>query len=231
MPPIRTLLLLLVIAPGCTIACTSFVEPRSVHVDSSTYDESRLIPYRTLVRADFKAPCAPAAFAGNDVDVVTAALVRTGCCSISTRAAADSSYIEALVENLHFEARMSQNHSWWNPHRLVTAQALEHEQVHFALAELAARRANARIVEIGARIRARASSEPAAVRAARVHLQREVDRVQEDLAAAHAEFDRDTANGRRLDRNHAWYENVRDELERTAPRNPRALASLHREDF
>jgi hypothetical protein len=51
---------------------------------------------------------------------------------------------------------------------------------------------------------------------ARTRLQSEVDRLQLAVAARDAEFDRDTMNGRRAERNHEWFVRIQHELERSA---------------
>ena len=46
-------------------------------------------------------------------------------------------------------------------------------------------------------------------------LQQEVDRVQDEVAARNAEFDRETVNGQLLEHNHRWYVQIQRELERS----------------
>src|SRR5712671_6214419 len=114
------------------MGCASYVAPRTVPIDPATYDESRLIPYRTLVPADFKATCAPRELEATSIGAVTAALLRTSSCSITTykQGGASVGYV-AVIDDLWFEARMSQNHSWWNATRARNdALLLEHEQTH-----------------------------------------------------------------------------------------------------
>ena len=226
MPPASWIVLVLVIAiSGCSAA--EFVAPRAMQVDPAEYDESRLIAYRTLVRADFCAATPPDGMNDARVAAVTAALIRTCNVTFSIRSVRAGEFV-ATVDNLRFEARMSQAHSWWNPrHARVDGQLLEHEQIHFAFAELAARRANAGIESIRARIRSVAHTPEAAIRRASERLQHEVDRVQEEVAARNAEFDRDTMNGQALEQNHRWYELVQREMDRSrtdylAARHPAA---------
>jgi hypothetical protein len=154
------------------------------------------------------------------VAAVTAALIRTTRVIISTQPylRGRKTHYLATVYNLRFEARMSQNHSWWNPrHPAADGELLEHEQVHFAFSELAARHANAEIERIRARIQAIAATPDDAIRAATRHLQQEVDRVQKEVHARNAEFDRDTVNGRLAEGNHRWFDRVQAELERSRP--------------
>jgi hypothetical protein len=149
------------------------------------------------------------------VGAVTAALLCTSCCSIATFHT-DTGFL-AVVENLRFEARMSQSHSWWNPETAANDPALlEHEQTHFAFSELGARAANAHLGEIRMRIRSVARTEREAIGLARARLQYEVDHVQSMVAARNAEFDRDTLNGRRTDRSHEWFVRVQSELGQSA---------------
>jgi hypothetical protein len=213
-PPASRIVLLLVIAIfGCS--GVEFVAPRVVEMDPADYDESRLIAYRTLERADFCAATPPDGMDSGRVAAVTAALIRTANVTFSIESRTSGEFM-ASADHLRFEARMSQNHSWWNPrHAHVDGQLLEHEQVHFAFAELAARRANARIETIRARIRSVARTPDAAMRRAAERLQQEVDRVQDEVAARNAEFDRETVNGQLLEHNHRWYVQIQRELERS----------------
>jgi hypothetical protein len=187
-----------------------------VDVDPASYDESRLIAYRPLARADFRAPHAPDGM--EDIGAVTAALIRTSRVTFSTRAdeTAGALRFVATVNNLVFEARMSQNHSWWNPgYRTPEDDLLVHEQVHFAFSELAVRRANANLEIIKSRIRSIAATPEDAIRCAADRLQREVDRLQDEVSARNEQFDRDTVNGRRCELNREWFDLVQRELEQS----------------
>lgn len=205
----RVLVALLILVAGCS----SYVAPTSVRVDPSALDEACLIAYRTLVRADFKAAHAPCQLDASSVGAVTAALLRTSCYRITTYRRSEDAAFVAVIENLRFEARMSQNHSWWNPERdSCEVELLEHEQTHFAFSELAARGANAHIEEIRARTCSAAATEREAIHVARTRLQRELDRVQSEIEARNEQFDRDTCNGRHAESSHRWFVAVQREL-------------------
>lgn len=225
----RTLLLLLTAAWGCAATDPSYVAPRTIDVDPATYDEARLIGYRTLVRADFLASCAPDGMDARHIGAVTAALIRTSrvSFSITPDPTSGATRFTAMVDNLFFEARMSQNHSWWNPgHRTPESELLEHEQVHFAFSELAARRANADIPRIKSRIRSTAGTPEDAIRCAADRLQREVDRVQDEVSARNEQFDRETINGRRCELNREWFDLVHRELAQS--RSAISISASHR---
>lgn len=216
MASVRFLLLLLATALGCASTDRAYVSPRTIDVDPASYIEARLIAYRPLVRADFRASYAPAGM--ENIGAVTAALIRTSRVTFLTRSdeTAGKRRFIADVNSLVFEARMSQNHSWWNPgHRTAENDLLVHEQVHFAFSELAVRRANANLAIIRSRIRSIAATPEDAIRCAADRLQHEVDRLQKEVNARNEQFDRETVNGRRCEVNRAWFDLVQRELEQS----------------
>jgi hypothetical protein len=210
------LLLFAAAAPGCA-GKSSFVPPRTLDVDPASYQETKLIRYRTLVRSDFKSAKAPQGMDERYIGAVTAALIRTSRVTFSTTRHAASggpAIFVASVKDLIFEARMSQSHSWWNAAHIVTdGELLVHEQVHFAFSELAARRANAEIEHIKSRIRSFARTPEEAVRIAAARVQCEVDRVQDEVNELNMRFDRETSNGHHCELNQLWFELVQRELD------------------
>jgi hypothetical protein len=212
--------LLLVLTTGC-MKESPYVAPGVVHIDPTNYDETAMIPYRTLVPSDFKAEKAPREMEGKHVAAVTVAMIRATASTVSvkTSTVADSTFYVATVDSFCYEARMSQTDSWWNPkHKhMTTEQMLEHEQIHFALSELGARQANAEMDQIVARIRSTGKTEAEAVRLATKRFHQEHQRVQDAVTARNAQFDMETANGQRFERNHEWADRIERELEQTEP--------------
>ena len=91
---------------------------------------------------------------------------------------------EASVGEVRVRAQMDRRCSWWNPKDLGLPQEyiLEHEQIHFAICELEARRLNTTLRELTSTLSVTAESVQAA--AQRVENQKRWwARVQAELAA------------------------------------------------
>jgi len=219
MKPRRLFLLLSALLTGCVVFEAPYKPPVPVEIDLRTVDESTLIPYRRLVASDFKATTYPGKEQSKYVDALTVAFVMSTPCTLRTflRTEADSSYFEAVVDSFGFEARMSQTHSWLNPkHNGTLRHILAHEQTHFAISEVAARRANMQIAEIQDRIRSRARSDTTAFRAANNRLQSELKHIWKGVAERNIEFDENTKNGQRFRRDDLWRDRLEKELKETA---------------
>jgi hypothetical protein len=106
-------------------------------------------PYRALVIGDFRAPSLPAELSehGNRFLAHSSIQIRPTAATKSVVSSAYSPYFDTVIWSgrivaIGFEAVMLPDRSWWNPKVTgeQTAYVLQHEQIHFALVELAARR-------------------------------------------------------------------------------------------
>ncbi len=107
-----------------------------------------LIPYRTLTRADFRADVPPVALPEDAPPhgAMTCARIMPRA-NLATRGGADEPVVR--LQGLSFAAMMDRSCSHWNDESpLPEAYVLEHEQLHFAIVELEARRLNARAEEL-----------------------------------------------------------------------------------
>ena len=104
------------------------------------------ISYRELRRDDFRGEKSPR---GNEhrLSAVTCVSIRpdTSELEVDSALSGDSGatrIYDITLKNLRYEALMDRGCSWWNPNSPAEREAyiLEHEQIHFALYELAARR-------------------------------------------------------------------------------------------
>ena len=211
---------LVLIVAGC-MKESAYQAPISVPINLEAYDEAAMIEYRDLAPSDFQAEKCPAGIDAKHTGAVTVAIVRTTMAKFHVQSVmeGDSTFCVATVDSFQFEARMSQNDSWWNSNHkhITTEQMLEHEQIHFALSELAARRANADLPRMCSRIRASAKEPVDAIALARQRFNREVAGVQSGVHARNAQFDLETMNGQRVERNHEWFDRIQRELEATDP--------------
>ena len=126
----------------------------------------------------------------------------------------DSTLFEATAHHLHFRATMDRNRSWWRSEldSISTAEVLEHEQIHFAIFELAARDLNVRIPEIATRIRSTGRTSDDARRTANARLEAELEASDRKIAGRQSEFDQDTSNGMNRKRQKEWWERIQAEL-------------------
>ena len=131
----------------------TYAQPTGRILDPADYDGTDVISYRLLRRSDFKGTDPP-----NELTPYRDRLGATTCAYIVTsaetqvfvrpiRGPSRRVLYEATPQNLGFRAQMDRGCSWWNSAQeaLQTDYILEHEQIHFALFELEARRLNAAV--------------------------------------------------------------------------------------
>lgn len=105
---------------------------------------------------------------------------------------------------------MDREQSWWNEKLLDLSAAyiLQHEQIHFALHELAARDLTAKAQRLTAKGNSRAE--------AQANLQQQIDSLLvealEDLVSRNTEFDLDTSGRYEPALQSRWYRKVQAEL-------------------
>jgi hypothetical protein len=206
------------------VACSGLPEyaaPKGRVVgDPASLDTSDVIRYRTLVRADFKSQRPPTDFAPH-VDRIGAAtcahILTTPDTQMAIRGvpAQDGGKLyRATPHHVRFFAQMDRNCSWWNPKDvgLPSDYILEHEQIHFALFELEARRLNAALPELSARLEATAATPDAAAQALQRQFQDQIQRRLSAILARSREFDEDTSMGHEPEEQKRWWRLVQSEL-------------------
>jgi hypothetical protein len=121
---------------------------------------------------------------------------------------------EARVLGLGFEAWMDRECSWWNEAHAgqPPEYVLEHEQIHFALFELEARHLNGEAATIASRLGGTGPSQQAVMATYAAALRRELEVAAKRVLERSLEFDEDTSNSYRPDRQRAWREQVSREL-------------------
>jgi len=183
-------------------------------VDPSTIEGKDLIGYRELTPDDFRAEHPP-----EEMRQYAERLGALTCANVFTDPEPryfiekKGNTYEGGYMNLAFVARMDRGCSWWNPNRTRVPEeyVLQHEQIHFGLAESAARRLNVRAAKV-LEHRARGSSQEAVD----VELQTIVEDMMKEaidaLLARNLEFDRDTSNTYAPKEQQRWYDEVMGEL-------------------
>lgn len=215
--------LLLLLHGACASRLPGYARPRLLGVErGAPGPEVDAIPYRTLERGDFRSPTPPPGMAENAERMGAATCARLGAEPSPVAVRPAGSWYEATPERLSFHALMDRRCSWWNEETpgLPPAYVLEHEQIHFALVEIEARRLNADSRALIQQVRARgATPEQAAARC-----QERIEAVLRGAMAAllerHTRFDEETSLGYRPEAQKRWLEQVNQELLASAPLVP-----------
>jgi hypothetical protein len=219
---------------GCS-ALPESAAPQGGVVAASELDDSDVIPYRALTRADFKGTSVPEPFAAvaDRVGAATCGQVRTTddtqiFVQGVTPPGGEPRYF-AKVKRLRFRALMDRSCSWWNDKvaSFAPAYVLEHEQIHFALYELGARRLNERVEALIHDV----ENEGSNVESVQAHAEEAINGALEDavgeILEQNRDFDEDTSLGYQPARQKEWLSRVTAELaetERWASRAPRPSA-------
>jgi hypothetical protein len=213
----------LTLIPACA-RLPEYARPRMVRADDLQMSLAMGFPYRPLTPQDFRARSASEQLPQHAERINARA-------AIQIRLTADSSfritrgnlygqrYFMGSIERLAFEAVMLPDRSWWNPKIQVNVRGyvLQHEQIHFALTELAARQLTrdsqkwaAAVLVIG--------PTPQEVRAELVRqIKDKIDAAMEANLKRQAEFDEDTSLFFNPRWQQWWLQTVEDELKQTGP--------------
>lgn len=145
---LRSLLLAAIVLTlfGCsTTGLPDYAAPSMSVVRDGELDLSDVITYRQLERADFKGTQPPSNFDERMAAVTcvyTRPVVDESAVEIKPLITADGQRAyDITYNNLSYRALMNRNCSWWNTGSADFDQdyVLQHEQIHFALFEIAAR--------------------------------------------------------------------------------------------
>lgn len=221
----RRCVTLAVLALGVGLpASTANAQARPRAFDPELLRTGDLIRYRAIDSSDFLAEEPPAEAAGlhGRLGAATCVFLATDPdTSIRTVARApdrDRGLVRAEVESLGFIAFMDRECSWWNsaPLALPREYVLQHEQIHFALFEIAARQLNTRVDELTRQLRTVAASQRDAVEVLERRIDAEMQAAINAVLERSNAFDRDTSRSYRQDRQSWWWETVIRELDRLA---------------
>ena len=213
----------LVLVPTCA-RLPEYAQPRKVQADELQKALATGFTYRPLTPADFRAASLSERQAehAERINAHTATLIRLTADSSFRITSGDlygQRYFFGRIERLAFEAVMLPDRSWWNPK--ITANmrgyVLQHEQIHFALTELAARQLT--------RDSPKWASDVLVIKPTPQGVQTELARqIKDRINAAmevnlkrQAEFDEDTSLFFNPRRQQWWSWTVEDELKQTSP--------------
>ena len=215
-------LLLLVVAFVLLGACTSLPEyaaPKLVAFDEIDTGRVDSISYRQLQRSDFRGDEPPGSF-DERMAAVTCAyiepLIDSEAIEIKNVLMQDGSKGYSItLHNMKFRALMDRECSWWNPavDELREEYILAHEQIHFALFEVAAREwTEAPPLQM----QFKAEERDVMIGKVREQFERSFDERMAGLMQQNYEFDRQTSVGYDPLKQQKWADKVKNLLEATA---------------
>jgi hypothetical protein len=206
-------------------ACSNlpdYAAPRGSVVDPSRIEQADLIEYRTLTRDDFRALAPPGESAphAEKLGALTCAFVitapDTGYEIREVREPDGAVTYTARFKSLGFVARMDRGCSWWNPESggVATAEyVLQHEQIHFALAELEAREQSRAARDLVRAFTITTDSQAEAKQRMSGKVQAMVEAAMENLLDRNRDFDEDTSAEHDPVAQAEWFQTVSRELE------------------
>jgi len=201
-----------------TAACgrlPDYALPKAQLVDAAQLAGGDGVPYRHLTRADFRATAPPIENVGHAARMsafTCANVVPQRELKVDVRQTQPRGEFVARPKQVAFIAKMDRNCSWWNPKQEGARPdyVLQHEQIHFAIAEAGARELTGRIRDLSA---TGSSPEQAATA-----LQRAIDGIFRDaveaMTARNTAFDRDTSGLSEPVLQQRWYDQLSAELKR-----------------
>jgi hypothetical protein len=214
------LFLAIALIPACA-QLPEYARPRMVEADELQQTLATGFPYRALTPDDFRAASLSEQLSGhaeriNAHSAIQIRLTADSTFRITSGELYGQGYFFGRIERLSFEAVMLPDQSWWNPKLPPNRRGyvLQHEQIHFALTELAARQL--------ARDSQKWASEVLVTKPTPQEVRAELARqVKERINAAmeanlkrQAEFDEDTSLFFNPRRQQWWSWTVEDELKR-----------------
>ncbi len=211
-------LILLALLTGCA-RLPDYAMPRAgVHVDDPATIQDAFA-YRHLTRADFKATTLPPDRTMHATSINAHTCTRIRPCKDSRFTVSRARYGESLIyiggiESITFEAIMIHDCSWWNPTMPAknSAYVLQHEQIHFALVELTARRLTVNAHEMVKTFMAIHPTPEAARAEIGATIKEWIRSAMDESLAAHTAFDEDTSLFHSPKRQHWWMEKIESEL-------------------
>lgn len=199
-----------------------YARPHMVQADEHLKTSVRAFSYRPLTRRDFRATSLSerqAEHAGR-INAHTAIQIRLSANSSFRVTRGDLSgrtFFFGRIARLAFEAVMLPDRSWWSPKipANMRGYVLQHEQIHFALAELAARRLTRDTQKWASEVLV-IEPTPQEVRAELVRqIKDRINAAMEVNVKRQAEFDEDTSLFYNPKWQQWWFRTVEEELKQT----------------
>jgi hypothetical protein len=213
--------LLLAFIAGCA-RLPEYARPRMVQTEEPDKALATAFPFRPLTLDDFRATSLSEhqLAHGDRIKAHSAIMMRVTADSrfkITNGEFFGQRYFFGKVEHLAFEAVMLPNRSWWNPTLApnMRGYVLQHEQIHFALTEIAARQLTRDTQKWAAEVMV-IQPTPQAVRAELFRQVKEkINAAMEANLKRHGKFDEDTSMSFNPRWQQWWFDTVEKELEQT----------------
>jgi hypothetical protein len=180
----------------------------------------RVITYRDLTKADFQAKEIPHYLQDHTkrLGAHTAVSIRPAPTSktlISSAKIYGQHLYSGSVKQLSFEAVMIPEESWWNPHlrKKREAYVLQHEQIHFALMEIAARQLTIQLAKEKDTLMVFASSYETVNITLLEKINELIAESRTNILKEHTAFDEDTSMHYTPEVQQSWWEKVATELQ------------------
>jgi len=212
--------LAIALIPACA-QLPEYARPRMVAADELQKTLATGFAYRALTLDDFRAASLSEQLSGhaeriNAHSAIQIRLTADSSIRITSGDLYGQGYFFGRIERLSFEAVMLPDQSWWNPKMPPNRRGyvLQHEQIHFALTELAARQLARDSQKWAAEVLVTKPT-PQEVRAELARqIKERINAAMEANLKRQAEFDEDTSLFFNPRRQQWWSWTVEDELKR-----------------
>jgi len=215
--------LLLLLALGACSRLPDFAAPKRIDSGSAEGTESDdLIRYRKLERADFKRVGAPGQTKHGkyELGALTCGSISTSPDTqlelVTTKEPGGQVTYTGTLKVLRFRALMDRKCSWWNPTNKEHDYTLQHEQIHFALHEIEARRLNRKAADLVKTTKIEGDDKEAVVERLNDLIKDLLDEHIEIALERNHDFDSETSLGHDPKKQAAWWNTVQRELAETA---------------
>jgi hypothetical protein len=209
------LLLLLGVMMGCVYQLPEHAKPRFLAPETNDHTSRNGFSYRLLEMSDFQAKSLPADYSqySHQIGALSCISIRP---SRETKIKIVQSYFQDMlfyggtISQLKFEAIFAPDCSWWNKDISKSREeyVLQHEQIHFALAELAARKLTSEAGNEVINYLAIGNTYDQIREEIREKLQSMVRETMEASLEDHTEFDKDTSISYDPQVQQKWLEDV-----------------------
>ncbi len=210
------LCLILLIFSACG-GLPKFAKPTGEEIDPTEFEGRDRITYRTLTIDDFRASAPPDGMQeyAARMGAVTCAHVFTHPDPVYVIEQIDAEFV-GHYEHLNFIAVMDRECSWWNPEagQVPKEYILQHEQVHFALAESAARELDKEAGRLISGLRPRGKTSDGVEQKLQKPVRELMEKAMKRLLERNLKFDEDTSNKYAPELQKRWYDEVNRELAR-----------------
>jgi hypothetical protein len=207
------------LSTGACSRLPAFAAPQGGLVEQDGSEPADAITYRALRPSDFKRPNPPGPIRHGQYEcgaLTCAHILSSPDVVIEVRQPrARQAYFEARARNVRFYSVMDRQCSWWNPKQTNAEYTLQHEQIHFALSEIAARRLDRAAKELVKQLVVTGSSKQEVVDGVNERIKSLAQQYMDETLERNEAFDEDTSLGENRKRQNEWWQTVQQELAET----------------